>query len=195
MPVNAISIGPFTTSKEEIRDIIKAWIAVTLVFSIFLGSELGYAAIIISLISVGLGVVLHEVAHKIVAQHYGCVAEFRAFNFMLLLGILLSFLGFVFLAPGAVFISGPVGKRRNGRISAAGPLTNIVLSMIFYLLIAVPYPLLGQIAKYGVWINGWLALFNMIPLGPLDGRKILHWNKIVFGLMLIASLVIVYKVA
>jgi Zn-dependent protease len=29
----------------------------------------------------------------------------------------------------------------------------------------------------GARINIWLALFNLIPFGPLDGAKILKWNK------------------
>jgi len=35
----------------------------------------------------------------------------------------------------------------------------------------------------GAYINTWLALFNLIPFGPLDGAKIFRWNK---GLWLVA---------
>jgi Zn-dependent protease len=26
-------------------------------------------------------------------------------------------------------------------------------------------------------INGWLAIFNLIPFGPLDGMKVMQWNR------------------
>ncbi|MFO7773178.1 MAG: DUF951 family protein [Dehalococcoidia bacterium] len=29
----------------------------------------------------------------------------------------------------------------------------------------------------GAYVNTWLALFNLIPFGPLDGAKIFRWNK------------------
>ncbi len=183
----------FSTSGVEIRDLIKAWIAIILVFTIFLKPELhSYsAAALVSFISVSIGFILHELAHKVVAQHYGCFAEFRAFTGMLALSIILAFFGIIFIAPGAVFISGPVGKRRNGIISAAGPLTNIVLAGIF---LVVRSFIDNPITSYGVSINGWLALFNMIPFGPLDGAKIWRWNQFIFGVMAIIALIIVYGV-
>lgn len=191
-----IGIGPFSTSRGEIGEIFKAWIAVTLIFSIVLSDDIGTInAILVSLIAVGLGVVLHELAHKMVAQHFGGEAEFVSFPSWMLLGIFLSIFGIIFLAPGAVFISGPIGRRRGGMVSAAGPLTNIILALVFLLLSNIDVPLIYAISHYGVSINGWLALFNMIPLGPLDGKKVWRWNKIVFGIMIIASFIIVYKVA
>ena len=60
---------------------------------------------------------------KILAQNYGCFAEFRSYNFMLLIAVFMSFFGFIFAAPGAVIISGPIGKRRNGKISRWVPYT------------------------------------------------------------------------
>lgn len=40
---------------------------------------------------------------------------------------------------------------------------------------------MGLIIRYGFLINTWLALFNMIPVGILDGAKVLKWNKNVYG--------------
>ena len=81
---------------------------------------------------------LHELAHKFVAQKYGCVAEFRAFDQMLMLALGLAVLiGVIFAAPGAVMISGMVTRKENGYISVAGPLTNYILGVIFLLLLFV----------------------------------------------------------
>lgn len=70
--------------------------------------------------------------------------------------------------------------------AAAGPASNLVLALGFGLAFrisagTVSDPQLGRIianfASYGVLINCALAFFNMIPLPPLDGSKIL------FGLL------------
>lgn len=182
-------------SRIEIRDLLKAWIAITLAFTIVnVGLSFGVDFLIgflISGLTVGIGFLAHELAHKFLAQRYGCLAEFRSFDQMLILAVLVSFLGFVFAAPGAVFISGYVSKDKSGKISSAGIFTNILIAALFLLLIFVGNPLLTTIGIYGVTINSWLALFNLIPFGNFDGIKVFHWNKIVYvGMLLVAGILL-----
>ena len=192
-----IYIGKINTSETEIRDLLKAWIAVSIAFAIIMRSSLRlsfYEVFIVSAITVGTGFLLHELGHKFVAQRYGCFAEFRSFDQMLILAILMSyFLGVLFAAPGAVMIQGPVGKGRNGKISAAGPLVNLALALLFFALLFLgPSGILKAIALYGFIINSWLALFNMIPIGNFDGVKILAWNKAVYGIIVAVSLLFLF---
>jgi len=75
-------------SPIEQQDLVKAWFVIALAFAIVLNGGLGFGSeffilIVLSAITVGLGFLLHELAHKYVAQKYGCWAEFRAFNGML----------------------------------------------------------------------------------------------------------------
>lgn len=172
------------TSETELRDIIKAWIAVSIAFAIVLSNALSdfYAKFVLAALTVGIGFLLHEMGHKVVAQRYGCFAEFRSFDNMLLLAIAMSFFGFIFAAPGAVMISGRVNSRKNGIISAAGPVVNLVLASFFIFLYFVPLAsMLKPISFYGFVINSWLALFNMIPFWLFDGYKILKWSKLAYG--------------
>ena len=183
-------------SREEIKALLIAWIAISIAFSIVLSRrpfefEQFILNFVLSTITVGIGFLLHELAHKVIAQRYGCWAEFRAFNQMLLLAIAFSFFGFIFAAPGAVFIRGLVDHRKNGIISIAGPVTNIILAMLF---IPLKYfhGFIGSIGNYGFMINSWLALFNMIPVWNFDGAKIVKWNLLAYFAVVIISGIFVF---
>ncbi|MBT3406387.1 hypothetical protein HN419_04415 [Candidatus Woesearchaeota archaeon] len=51
-------------------------------------------------------------------------------------------------------------------------------------------PFLKIASVYGATINTWLALFNMIPFGMFDGKKILRWNKIIYGVMVAIGIIL-----
>src|SRR3989338_1867492 len=195
------------TSKTELIDITKAWIALSLAFAfIYSGASLMGGSIsntfqlhflkifVISLFTAGLGFLLHELGHKFVSQHYGCTAEFRAWNQFLYLAVGLAVvIGFIFAAPGAVMIHGMVTRKENGIISAAGPLVNYVLGLIF-LGLFFTFPAWRSVTSIGFSINMWLGLFNLIPFGNLDGLKIFHWNKVVWGGMAAFGIIFVFVI-
>src|SRR2546423_15222944 len=86
-----------------------------------------------SLLAVGTGVGLHEIMHKVAAQRYGLWAEFRYNPRGLLFAfVLAAAIGFLFGAPGATWISGAVTKEQNGRISAPGPVSNLVIATLLF---------------------------------------------------------------
>lgn len=178
---------------------IRAWAALTFAFAIVLGggmagigSGLGQRMLIAG-VTVGLGFLLHELGHKIVAQKYGFWAEFRSFVWGLALAVGLSFTGFIFAAPGAVMISGMISTKENGIISAVGPAINIVLAILFLVggivlsATGLATPLTSTIVFFGYSINSWLALFNMIPIFPLDGSKVLAWSVPVWFVLVAIS--------
>ena len=185
----------FYFSKQEVHDLAKAWILLSLAFAIYFseGINLDFAfvmAFFVSLLTVGTAFIFHELGHKFLAQHYGCFAEFRAFNGMLFFALVMSFFGIIFAAPGAVMISGPIGVRRNGKISALGPGINLVLAAIFLLAnIFLKNPILNIITYYGFVVNSWLALFNMLPLPMFDGAKIWRWSRLVYLSMIIVAII------
>mgnify|MGYP001580144841 FL=1 len=177
-------------NEGEGLELLKAWVAISLAFAIVLNENIFSSSFFLTLLlaglTVGIGFLAHELAHKIIAQRYGCYAEFKSFNGMLVLAVLMSFFGFVFAAPGAVFINGYVNIEKNGKISLSGPLTNLILAALFFILgITISTGFWAQVFGYGFMINSWLALFNMIPIWNLDGTKILRWNKTVYFSMII----------
>ena len=129
------------------------------------------------------GFLLHELAHKWMAQQYGCWAEYRGNRNGLLFALLMSSFGFLLAAPGAVMVSGRITERQNGIIAAVGPISNIVIALIafpiyiFTVGLESPLSLIGELARFIVIINLILGGFNMIPIQPLDGSKIIVWSK------------------
>ena len=183
------------TSARELKDITKAWLAISVAFSILLTKELFSLEFainfLISGLTDGLGFLLHEMGHKIMAQKYGCFAEFRSFDIMLVFAVVMSFFGFIFAAPGAVMISGRVSLERNGRISAMGPSINFILAILFLSFgIVSGVGVIKLISYYGFIINTWLGLFNLIPFWMFDGKKIYQWSKGIWILMLIFGIMI-----
>lgn len=195
-------------STIEVRDILIAWIGLSVAFSIALSggglslitgeagsglSSLGVVAVfLISLVTVGSGFVLHELSHKFVAQRHGYWAEFRMWPLGLVLALVTSLLGFIFAAPGATYISGAnISEEENGIISFAGPLTNIVVAAAFVpLLFFAPTLVLAYLGYEGVFVNIFLALFNLLPVMPLDGAKVFRWSKLRWALTFVPLAVI-----
>lgn len=201
------------TRREE-ADLFVAWLAISLAFAIIKIAPYGIlgplqqitavtALVIfaIALLTVGIGFILHEMAHKFTAIRYGYWAEFHKDNSMLLIAVVVaSLVGFVFAAPGATVIyTNPYDGRgltreENGKISAAGPVTNLLLCIPFaamYVLggglSAAGGSLIAVVGLAGIQINAMIAAFNMLPFGPLDGRKIWDWNAVAFTLLIAAS--------
>ena len=147
-----------------------------------LGSSLLYLiplTFVMATIAFGPAFIVHELAHKFAARHYGCWAEFRADPAGLKTGVAIAFfIGILFMAPGAVMVAGNVNRRQNGMIALAGPASNLVL----WLLGLPIFILYGELSIVYLWMvaNSILGAFNMLPFGPLDGKKIKSWSEPVF---------------
>jgi len=193
-------------SRREEFDLFIAWIAISLAFAIIFLRGSGRADPVIALIflgislfTVGIGFILHEMAHKFTAIKYGFWAEFRKDNTMLVVAVALAALvGVVFAAPGATVIydinGRGISREQNGKISVAGPLVNLLLCIPFAALlvyggggIPVTSNIVTIIGMIGLQVNAMIAAFNMLPVSVLDGKKVLAWNKAVFAIMILAA--------
>ncbi|MGM0510570.1 MAG: hypothetical protein ACQESD_05530 [Thermoplasmatota archaeon] len=160
-------------------------------FPIFLG---------ISFISVGTAFLFHELAHRKLARDYGCWAEFRMWQWGLMMALLFSMFGFVFAAPGAVMIRGNINKEQSGKISAAGPFTNWIVGAGFlavsYAFYIMPFSFIYWfIPAFVAFVNLFIGGFNLLPFGPLDGRKIFSWslqNYIIIAGLIVGTLIVGY---
>lgn len=141
-------------------------------------------------IAIVAGFVLHELAHKHVARRYGMDSEFVAYG----PGLFITFLsglvpGIVVIAPGYVRTLVYYGAPRKGLLYsvASGPATNILLALTALILAPLlPYPL-SIYAAAMVEVNSWLAFFNLLPIPPLDGSKVIRENAALWAAMMAAS--------
>jgi Zn-dependent protease len=195
--------------QAERFDLLISWAVLVIGFSLVIGGRRvpSIDLIIASALGVGTGFLLHELAHKFMAQRYGYWAEYRANKSGLLLIIAMSFMGFLLAAPGAVMIqrvSNPYhstaysygedqirARKEQLWISLAGPMTNIILAVLFLALLdsgIMASRVLMNAAYFAFFINLYLAAFNLIPLGPLDGRKIFMANRLAWAIVAVPTI-------
>ncbi len=136
-------------------------------------------------------VIIHEIAHGYVALRNGDPTAQMLGRLTLnplphidpfgtiLLPLLLYIAGLPVVGMAKPVPVNPLNFRnyRWGEIavSAAGPLSNLALAVLFSLLLHLGWSNIGlmKMALLGVQINILLALFNLIPIPPLDGSHIL----------------------
>ncbi len=138
---------------------------------------------------------IHELAHAVTADRLGDPTPRRMGRITLnplahldpFGTIMLLISGFGWAKPVMV---NPMNLRGNPRtrmaiVAAAGPISNVIMAVIFALPFqlglvrfstfggSTVFPSLGELLFQFVWINLILAFFNLIPIPPLDGYKIL----------------------
>ncbi len=186
---------------EEAKEMIVSMLVISLAIAIaqvgvrnFLSFSLMQSLFYLSiiLVTVGSGFILHEMAHRFVARKFGAYAIYKTWPTGLLIALVFSFFGVVFAAPGAVYIFAPyLTRKQNGLISLAGPLTNILLAAFFFAAsLSIASSFAVEILLMGAKVNLFLAFFNMIPLFPLDGSKVLAWNPVIWGAVAISSVIL-----
>ena len=166
--------GFFDLSMTELVQIAVSAMGIAFAFS-YVWRTVSFAEI---LLTVGASFVLHELGHRYVAKSFGARAEYRMWTIGLIAALAFAILfGFVFAAPGAVYILTDLTKEQSGKVAIAGPAVNIILS-IGFLAAALILPGASEILITGARVNAFLGTFNLIPMDPFDGGKVVRWNKV-----------------
>ncbi len=188
----------FHIDAEEWLHIGVSIVTISLAFSLFREVVFSPDYFWLIFLTVGLGFVLHELAHKWVAISFGATSYYRASTLGLFGALALAFItggALVFAAPGAVYFHGAhLTREQVGKIGLAGPLTNLLLAIGFFFL-ALWAPGLRELALTGVSVNAFLGAFNLVPIGMLDGAKVYAWNKTVWLASFVSLLVVMFLVA
>jgi Zn-dependent protease len=129
---------------------------------------------------------IHEYAHAWVAYRYGDDTAKRMGRLTLnplahisLFGTIIMplLVHFGWAKPVPVDFS-VLTKRQMFRVAAAGPLANILLALTlavaFHVLHLRSMPVLGNFVLLAILFNFILAAFNLIPIPPLDGSRMVY---------------------
>jgi Zn-dependent protease len=159
------------------------------------------ALIAIALLAILFSVIVHEIAHGLVAYRMGDDTAYLSGRltfdplkhidpFMTILLPIITFLSMGFAFGGAKPVPVNPARLRRPRkdmlwIALAGPASNIVLAILLAITVrithfALPAPGSGSLPyffkmglAYMLAINLMLACFNLIPVPPLDGSRVL----------------------
>lgn len=111
-----------------------------------------------------LSIALHELGHSLVARRYGI--EIRDITLFIFGGV-------------ADMKDEPPNARSEFWMAIAGPVTSLLIAIILQAVYEVSAPAQGavpalEVVRYLAWLNGVLALFNLVPAFPLDGGRVLR---------------------
>ncbi|MEM0373620.1 MAG: hypothetical protein QXO96_03610, partial [Sulfolobales archaeon] len=159
--------------------------------------------LILLILTTAIAIVPHEVAHRQVARMNGCnsrfVLSFTGFIVTFFINLVMGLIGF---GP-IIFISGytssscrffSLSKDLEGKIALAGPLINIIIAILSIILLRFTTGITSIFLILLVTFNSFVAFFNLLPLGQLDGYKIFRWNVVIWSIMFIISIVLIIRI-
>lgn len=146
----------------------------------------------------------HEFGHRQVAIHFGLQTKFRLLKFGMLITIFGLVMGIISLVsqsaalpalalPGAVVVLGlDKVDRKTGLCKAAGPTINLIYGTILFIIsFIIPIFPVNLFIGISASLNFMLGLFNLIPIGILDGQNIFKWNKGVYFFLVLSMLILI----
>jgi Zn-dependent protease len=144
-------------------------------------------------IGIIVGFISHEYMHRYLSRKYHMASRYTANVLGVLITLISSILPIKLLMPGYVktWTLGPVSRKGLLYSVAGGPITNIVIAIALYI-VSFGFPLYSAFLKDIGWVNAYISTFNLIPIPPLDGEKILRLDIALWVFLFILSLSLVF---
>lgn len=185
----------YSGGRSEIVDLLASLIVLGIAFSmkyIMLGD---FNRIMVSFLAVSIGFLVHELAHRYTARYFGAFSRYRAWYIGLAIALAIAIVSrgnIIFAAPGAVEVVLPwYSSRIESAISVSGPFANIVVALICIAIRAIPHTTsLHWYVNVIGYVNAFLGFFNLLPIPPLDGYKVMRGGVVRWGILFLLSALI-----
>lgn len=205
--------GAYEHSHEELRDLILSIVALGFAFTLALfGGSNTFSYVLdpgfipnflLVTVIVGLSIVAKEMAQKGTSRALESHATYHIWSPGVIIAILSSFLGIVFAAVGGMKLASEYTERAGrwqinlspkqmGIISSIGPLMSLSIAMSLLMLspLSPTFGLERNLFFLSAEINALIALFSMVPFGPVDGNKVLRWSITIWLFIAVMSLAV-----
>lgn len=159
----------------------------------------GVRNLVLAVVLVGVAVLVHHVAQRLLAIEYGFRPEQRLWWYGLVIGLLLAIMSrgsLVFFAASSTIIHllpvHRLGAFRYGanmstiaKVSLIGPFANATLAWITKLLMVGGWVSPSAGHRFFM-LNACFAVMNLLPIPPLDGSRILYSSRSHYTFIFIA---------
>jgi Zn-dependent protease len=203
-------------SMGEILTILFSMVLLGLAFSYAEEHRLNLSIFLFVGLVAGVTIIAIQIASRIFANHYKMIAEFKFWDIgALALIITTLFVSIPFARPAMVVVK-EEGEEIHGEhenkeakledanaekgalaenplavaiLAISSPYTGLVLSIVFLLFILYG-GLLGEIGISGIKISALLSSYTLLPFKPMEGRNIFKWNKLIWAMMFVPSILL-----
>jgi|GEM_PF-2477090 len=174
------------TTYEETYNIVAAIIVASLIFAYnWEYPEQSFVMFPQALVAVLIAYAVHLPVQKLIARRLGCVAFYRLWLPGAIFSVFLMVVGIKIVLVGTVFVaaynfsrwgmkSRDTSMTEVGWVGISGPIANILVGTVFKLL-----PGFSYLAN----VNLLIALFNLLPVKPLDGGKVFLWDPVYWAVL------------
>ena len=193
----------FDLTYEELYNIVVSVLVVALIFAYnFRDPATTFGAYPQAFVAVAVVVLMYIAAQKFMARRLNCVAFYELWLPGLIVSMLLMIIGLkpIILVGTVSLASYKLGRfgfksthmtmTEIGWIGAIGPSVAILLAALFKMLAAGPIVGVSSTFSYMATVSGIIAFFNLLPIKPLDGSKVVLWDPIIWIFMLFMLMLI-----
>ncbi len=171
-----------TLSRREILSILVSAIVFSLAYLLKDRLQLLGITLLVFLVMGGMATIAHELSHRFLTHHWKGDSEFQLWEIGTLMMLATAWLfGTVFAKPSRTLIASTdlLTSRQSVLITLAGPAANLVFALGSLLLL----PLGGVLILFGqagFSMNLLCCVYDLIPVAPMDGKKLFHYHKAVW---------------
>jgi Zn-dependent protease len=182
---------------RDLRDTVIAIVALTIIFAYNAQNPAATVnSFIPALLAVSVAFLVNRIVCKLLASKLGCVAYYRIWLPGLVFGLILMLIGFKFPAIGFIVIhpfafgrwgfkSRRPSMTEDGLMGFIGPASNILLALVLSIF---SDPMLS----YMSFVSAYFALFNLLPIKPLSGYKMIVWKPWIWFFLVIINFLIFF---